>query len=139
EGANQYGGAEPSYLPLPKGSWGYDEDLEDLVPEYNPEEEKKILAEAGYEDGLDTEIYVAESRVPYATIFQNQMEENLNINVETKVVEWGTYSDTVSKNNAPMSIGGWNWYPDPYFFLNQLYHSNQLGSLGNGKGFENEE
>lgn len=139
EGANQYGGSEVSYLPLPKGSWGYDEDLEDLVPEYNPEEAKKLLAEAGYEDGFDTEIYVAESRVPYATIFQNQMEENLNINVETKVVEWGTYSDTVSKNNAPMSIGGWNWYPDPYFFLNQLYHSDQLGSLGNGKGFENEE
>lgn len=139
QGANQYGGAEVSYLPVPPRSWGYDEDLEDLVPEFDPEAAKELLAEAGYEDGFDTEIYVAEARVPHATIFQNQMEENLGVNVEIKVVEWGTYSDTVSKNNAPMSIGSWNWYPDPYFFLNQLYHSNQIGSLGNGKGYENEE
>lgn len=67
------------------------------------------------------------------------MKENLNIDVEIKVVEWGTLSDTVSKNNAPMSIGGWSWYPDPYFFLNQLFHSDQIGSLGNGRGYSNEE
>lgn len=139
KGANQYGGAVPSYMPLPKGSWGYSKDLEELKPTYEPEAAKELLAEAGYPDGFETEIYLGESRVPYATIFQNQMKENLNIDVEIKVVEWGTYSETVSNGNAPMSIGGWTWYPDPYFFLNQLYHSNQIGSLGNGKGYSNPE
>ncbi|GKV64368.1 MULTISPECIES: ABC transporter substrate-binding protein [Sporosarcina] len=139
QGVSQWGGAVRSYLPLPPGSWGYDEALEDLVPTFEPEKAKELLAEAGYPDGFETEIYVAEARVPYATIFQNQMKENLNIDVEIKVVEWGTYSDTVSKGNAPMSIGGWSWYPDPYFFLYQLFHTDQLSALGNGKGYENPE
>lgn len=138
-GVNQWGGAVRSYLPLPPGSWGYDKELEKLVPTYDPKEAKTLLADAGYPDGFKTEIYVGESRVPYATIFQNQMKENLNIDVEIKVVEWGTYSDTVSKGNAPMSIGGWSWYPDPYFFLYQLFHTDQLSALGNGKGYENPE
>lgn len=25
--------------------------------------------------------------------------------------------------------------PDPYFYLNQLFHSSNIGSLGNGKGY----
>ncbi|WP_409274083.1 ABC transporter substrate-binding protein [Neobacillus sp. SCS-31] len=139
KGVNKWGGAEKSYMPLPKGSWGYSKDLEKLTPTYDPKEAKKLLAEAGYPKGFKTELYLAEARVPYGTIFQNQMKENLNIDVEIKVVEWGTYSDTVSKGNAPMSIGGWTWYPDPYFFLYQLFHTDQIGALGNGKGYSNPE
>lgn len=139
KGVNKWGGAEKSFMPLPKKSWGYSKDLEKLTPTYDPKEAKKLLAEAGYPDGFKTELYLAESRVPYGTIFQNQMKKNLNIDVELKVVEWGTYSDTVAKGNAPMSIGGWTWYPDPYFFLFQLFHSSQVGALGNGKGYENPE
>lgn len=138
-GVNQWGGAEKSFMGLPKKSWGYSADLEELTPTFDPKAAKALLAEAGYPDGFKTELYLAESRVPYGTIFQNQMKENLNIDVELKVVEWGTYSDTVSKGNAPMSIGGWTWYPDPYFFLYQLFHSDQIGSLGNGKGYSNPE
>jgi len=139
KGVNKWGGAEKSYLPLPQGSWGYSKELEKLTPKYDPKAAKKLLAEAGFTDGFKTELYLTEARVPYGTIFQNQMKENLNIDVELKVVEWGTYSDTVAKGNAPMSIGGWSWYPDPYFFLYQLFHTDQIGALGNGKGYDNPE
>ncbi|MEH7009997.1 ABC transporter substrate-binding protein [Neobacillus niacini] len=139
KGVNQWGGAEPSFMGLPKQSWGYSKDLEKLKPTFDPEAAKKLLAEAGYPDGFKTELYLSEARVPYGTIFQNQMKENLNVDVELKVVEWGTYSDTVAKGNAPMSIGGWTWYPDPYFFLYQLFHTDQIGALGNGKGYSNPE
>lgn len=139
KGVNQWGGGSTSFMPLPKESWGYSKDLEKLKPKYNPEEAKKLLAQTDYADGFKTELYVLESRVPYATIFQTQMKENLNIDVEIKVTEWGTLSGIASKGNAPMYIGGWSWYPDPYFFLNQTFHSKQIGSLGNGKGYSNPE
>ncbi|MEC5423216.1 ABC transporter substrate-binding protein [Virgibacillus sp. C22-A2] len=137
QGVNQWGGASVSYAPIPKESWAYSEELESLKPEYDPEAAKELLAETDYADGFKTELHVLESRVPYATIFQNQMKENLNIDVDVKVSEWGTLSDTASKGNSPFYIGGWAWYPDPYFFLNQLYHSDQIGSLGNGRGYDN--
>ncbi|AST93885.1 peptide ABC transporter substrate-binding protein [Sutcliffiella cohnii] len=139
QGVNQWGGGSVSYAPLPQESWGYSEELESLKPAYNPEEAKSILAETDYADGFSIELYVLESRVPYATIFQNQMKENLNIDVDIKVTEWGTLSTIASQGNAPMYIGGWSWYPDPYFFLNQTFHSSQIGSLGNGKGYSNPE
>lgn len=137
QGVHKFGGGTAAYGPLPKGSWGYDESFESLRPEYDPEEAKRILDETEYAGGFEIDLYVLESRTNYATIFQNQMKENLNIDVNIEVSEWGTLTDTISKNNAPMNIGGWSWYPDPYFFLNPRFHSNQHGSNGNGKGYEN--
>lgn len=134
-GVNQWGGAEVSYSPLPKASWGYLENSADYIPEYNPEAAKALLAETEYADGFSIDLFAAEARVPYATIFQSQMKENLNIDVNINVQEWGTYSQTVSNGQAPLNIGGWSWMPDPYFYLNQLFHSSNIGSLGNGKGY----
>ncbi|MBU5445159.1 ABC transporter substrate-binding protein [Paenibacillus sp. MSJ-34] len=137
KGVYQWGGAKPSYLPLPRASWGYDAELESLAPKYDPEKAKQLLAEAGYSNGFKTEIYVGEARVPEATIFATQMKENLNVDVDIKTVEWGTFSDTVSKGKAPLFIAGWTWYPDPDTFLYQMFHSKQIGSLGNGYGYNN--
>lgn len=33
----------------------------------------------------------------------------------------------------------WTWYPDPFFFLNKLFSSSEIGALGNGQGFSNAE
>ncbi|WP_209123635.1 ABC transporter substrate-binding protein [Alkalihalobacillus sp. BA299] len=139
QGVFQYGGAVRSYLPLPKSSWGYDPSLESLVPDFDPERAKELLAEAGYPDGFEIDLYVIERRVPHATIFQSQLKENLNITVNINVVEMGVLTDVASKGNAPMYLMGWSWYPDPDFFLYQMFHSDQIGALGNGYGFDNEK
>lgn len=139
EGVHQWGGGEESFMPLPRSSWGYDESLESLRPEYDPEAAKEILAETEYADGFEIDLYVLDTRANYATIFQDQMKENLNIDVNVNVTEWGALTDTISQGNAPMNIGGWSWYPDPYFFLDQRFHSDQIGSNANGKGYNNPE
>lgn len=139
DGVNQWGGAEASYSPLPKGSWGYEEALKDLVPAYDPKKAKEILSETDYADGFSINLYCADNRVAYATIFQEQMKKNLNIDVKIVTQEWGTYSNTVSSGKADLNIGGWSWYPDPYFYLNQEFHSDSIGSLGNGRGYSNKE
>src|SRR5699024_11771517 len=96
-------GGEESFMPLPRSSWGYDESLESLRPEYDPEAAKEILAETEYADGFEIDLYVLDTRANYATIFQDQMKENLNIDVNVNVTEWGALTDTISQGNAPMN------------------------------------
>ncbi|WP_066497372.1 ABC transporter substrate-binding protein [Abyssisolibacter fermentans] len=141
KGIYKFDEAERGYLALPPGSWGYDESLESLIPSYDPERAKELMKEAGYEDGFTTQIYVADkpARVKMATILQSFLKQNINVDVEIKKVEWGTFSDIASKGKAPMYGMSWTWYPDPYFFLNYMFHSSQIGALGNGQGFNNPE
>ncbi|MGL6201481.1 MAG: ABC transporter substrate-binding protein [Lachnospiraceae bacterium] len=137
DGIYRYGEAQRAYLPLPPGSWGYDSQYEELIPAYNPEEAKKLLEEAGYGDGFSLEIHIADkpARVAAATIFQQNMKENLNIDIQIKTSEWGVFSEIASSGKADIYGMSWTWYPDPFFFLNNLFDSSQIGSLGNGQGF----
>ncbi|MBP1043940.1 ABC transporter substrate-binding protein [Vagococcus sp. BWB3-3] len=141
KGIYQYGEASSAYLPLPKASWGYSQKVEaQMKAEFATDIEaaKGLLAEAGHKEGFKIELYTSEARVPVATIFQAQMKA-LKIDVEIKSVEWGTFSDIVANGKAPLYIMGWSWYPDPDFFLYQMLHSAQIGSLGNGGQYKNEQ
>lgn len=141
KGIYQHDEAQRAYLPLPPGSWGYDASLENLIPAYDPKRAKELMVEAGYPDGFKTEIYVANkpARVKMSTILQMYLKQNLNIDVEIKTVEWGTFSEVASSGKAPMYGMSWTWYPDPFFFLNKMFHSSEIGALGNGQGFNNPE
>lgn len=138
KGLYPYGEAQRAYLSLPPGSWGYDKSLEALVPKYDPERAKELMKEAGYEDGFETDFYVAGSDKA-GVIIQSYLKQNLNIDVNIHLLEWGTFSETVSKGDAPLYSMSWTWYPDPDFFLYQMFHSDQIGSLGNGQGYNNTE
>ncbi|MDO5688721.1 MAG: ABC transporter substrate-binding protein [Tissierellia bacterium] len=140
-GVYKFGEAKPLYLPLPSASWGFSDEAAEIVKSSSGgdvEKAKALLAEAGYPDGFDLELYCAASRVPAATIVQAQMQK-IGINVSINSVEWGTFSDIVSQGKAQSYIMGWSWYPDPDFFLFQMLHSNQIGALGNGGGYNNPE
>ena len=136
----RYGEAKMGYLPLPYGSWGYDAALEDLAPKYDPEAAKALLADAGYPNGFEITLNTGTSEVNkiVATLLQGYWQA---IGVTTKISmnEWGTFSDTVCSGNSDVYSMSWSWYPDPYFFLNKLFHSSETTAIGNGAGYVSEE
>ena len=141
KGVYQYGEAQPASLPLPPGSWGFDQTLEAMVPTYDPAAAKALLAEAGFPNGFKTTLYISNTpiRIKMATIIQQYLKMNLNVDVDIQASEWGTFSEIASKGNADIFGMSWTWYPDPFFFLNKIFASSAIGSLGNGQGYNNPE
>ena len=91
------GSAVAGDSPLPKASPAYNRN----VKKYNQdiEKAKKLLAEAGYPNGLDIELWCMDDgpRVDMCVIIQDQLKK-IGINVEIKIFEFGAY---VSKTALP--------------------------------------
>ena len=127
--ANGY--AIPAAGPLAPNVFGYDENLEGIA--YNQEEAKKLLAEAGYEDGFSTSIWTNETRerLDIATNIQSQLSE-IGIEVEIEIFEWGAYLEKIGEGEHDMFILGWsNGTADADNGLYPLFHSENMGPPGN--------
>ena len=136
----QYGEATPASLPLPPGSWGYDASLESTIPTYNPEHAKELLAEAGYADGLELDLYISntEARQNMAVLVQAYLAQ-VGVTVNIHASEWGSFSEVAMSNNADVFGMSWTWYPDPFFFLNKIFATSEWGGIGNGQHYSREE
>ena len=136
----KYDDAVPGYLPIPFGSWAYDPSQESLAPTYDIEQATQLMADAGYAGGFDISMYVTnqQDRVDLATMLQAYWSV-LGVNLTPVISEWGSFSDAVCGGKADTYAMGWSWYPDPYFFLNNLFASNQTTAIGNGAGYVSAE
>ncbi len=136
----QYNDAVPGYLPIPFGSWAYDASLESLAPSYDIEQAMQLMSDAGYASGFDISMYVTnnQARIDLTTMLQAYWSV-LGVNLTPVVGEWGSFSDAVCGGKADTYAMSWSWYPDPYFFLNNLFASNQTSAIGNGAGYVNAE
>ncbi|MBV9209959.1 MAG: hypothetical protein JOZ52_04990, partial [Acidobacteria bacterium] len=116
-------GIFPGY-PQPKGD------------EFNPEQAKKLLAEAGYKDAsgnfdpkkfpidkVDITYNTQESNKIVAEFIQAQWKQNLGLTVPLKNMEWKTFLDMRAKvEYSGFARSGWvGDYMDPFTFLNLFY------------------
>lgn len=83
--------------------------------DYDPERARELLAEAGYEDGLDITFYVTEGGsgmlqpIPMAEFMQANLAD-VGINVDIETYEWNAYLDEVNagiEGKAAMAQMAW--------------------------------
>ena len=127
----------PAISPLSPGIFGYTEDVTSM--EYNLEEAKALLAEAGYADGFKTTIWTNDNpaRRNVAIVLQQGLKE-LGIDVEIQELEWGAYLEKTAAGEHDMFILGWsNSTGDADYGIYALFHSSQHGDPGNRSFYSN--
>lgn len=129
----------PAIGPLAPGIFGYTEDIDAV--EYNMDEARALLEEAGMSDGFSTTIWTNDNpqRQAIAVLVQESLAE-LNITVEIEVMEFGAYLDQTAAGEHDMFILGWsNPTGDADYGMYALFHSSQKGNPGNRSFYENPE
>jgi dipeptide transport system substrate-binding protein len=110
--------------PMPPTIWGYNNNVKDY--EYNPEKAKALLAEAGYADGFESDLWAMPVQRPYNPNAQRIGEliqaDLAKLNIKTTIVsfEWGEYRKRAQAGEHMMAQLGWtgdNGDPDNFLFL----------------------
>ena len=99
------------------------------VPKADLAEAKKLLAEAGYPNGLNTTLWTNSKkvRVDMATIIQAQLKK-IGVNVKVQVMEWGAYLQGLKEFKHQLFLVGWTCQtPDPDMAVYPTFHSSQIG------------
>ncbi|CAM3789893.1 glutathione ABC transporter substrate-binding protein [Alkalicoccus chagannorensis] len=125
--------------PLAPPVFGSSDDLD--VIEEDLEAAEELLAGAGYEDGLETEIWIDDSRVDrdIAEILQAQLAP-IGIDLEIESLEAGVHRDYISDGEAPMFISSWGTVTgDADYGLYPVFHSSNHGISGNRTFYDNED
>ena len=99
---------------------------------YDPEKAKELLAEAGYPNGFECNLYVnGDVRTRSAQIVQAQLAE-VGITVDISTYEWGAFLDSLNAGDHEMFILGWsNTSFDADGSTYQLFYSENHGATGN--------
>jgi len=111
---------------LPPGVWSADSDLKDY--DYNPEQAKALLAEAGFAKGLSIDLWAMPVQRPYNPNAKRMAEmiqaDWAKIGVQAKVVtyEWGEYLKRVKGGEHQAALMGWTTATgDPDNFFGPLF------------------
>ena len=135
------GNASVATSPVPKITTGHNENSNNYPQ--NIEKAKQLLAEAGYPNGFNIELFVSEDnqRIDMAVIIQDNLKK-IGINAEIKTFQWAAYVSTIENPNIikPLFIMSWNISnDDPDEVLYPLYHSSQIDAHTNVVFYKNEK
>ncbi|WP_088009120.1 ABC transporter substrate-binding protein [Indiicoccus explosivorum] len=137
------GQAIPAKNPIPPAVEGYNDDI-DPYP-YDPEKAKELLAEAGYPDGFEMELFAMPVARPYmpdaARVAEYLQSSFADIGVTAEIVtfEWATYLEKAKNGEADAFLLGWTGTNgDADDFIYSLWHGDNIGSL-NSTHYDNPE
>ncbi|MSO93871.1 MAG: ABC transporter substrate-binding protein [Rhodospirillales bacterium] len=124
--------------PIPPTIWSYNEKVKDYP--YDPAKAKALLAEAGYPNGFETDLWAMPVARPYnpnarrmAEVIQADFEK---VGVKAKIVtfEWGEYLKRSKDGEHQTLLLGWTGdNGDPDNFLNVLLGCGAVGSANRAR------
>jgi dipeptide transport system substrate-binding protein len=111
--------------PIPPTMWSYNKSIKD--DPYDPDAAKKLLAEAGYPSGFETDLWAMPVQRPYnpnakriAELMQADLAK-VGIKAEIKSFEWGEYRKRAQNGEHQTAQLGWTGdNGDPDNFLHTL-------------------
>jgi len=118
--------------PIGKGQYGYDPNLKPRY-EYNPEKAKKLLAQAGYPNGVDVELqtpvgrYTLDKQVTEAIA---AMLTSVGIRAKLLTPEWPTLWANVQAGRVPFYYMGRGSVLDPSPPLHQYFRTGVTPRIG---------
>lgn len=128
--------AQVAKNPLPPTVWSYNDDIKDYP--YDPSKAKALLAEAGYPNGFDTELWTLPVSRPYNPKGKKMgelMQADLaKIGIRAKLVtyDWPTYLAKSRAGEHKMIQMGWTGdNGDPDNFLKVLLSCSAVSGGGN--------
>ncbi|KGQ70780.1 peptide transporter [Chelonobacter oris] len=126
------GAGVPAVNPLPPTIWGYNTEVKDYP--YDLEKAKQLLAEAGYPNGFETQLWVqpvVRNSNPnprrLAEILQSDWAK-IGVKAELVSYEWGDYIKRTKEGLLTAGIYGWSGdNGDPDNFLTPLLGCDSVG------------
>jgi len=119
--------------PLPPTMWSYNESTKDYA--YDPDQAKKLLAEAGFANGFETDLWAMPVQRPYNPNARRMAEmiqaDWAKVGVTAKIVsyEWGEYLRRTKDGEHQTMLLGWTGdNGDPDNFLAVLLGCDAVGS-----------
>ncbi len=111
--------------PIPPSMWSYNDAIKD--DPYDPEAAKKLLAQAGFPNGMTTDLWAMPVQRPYnpnakriAELMQADLAK-IGVKAEIKSFEWGEYRKRMQAGEHQMGMLGWTGdNGDPDNFLHTL-------------------
>jgi dipeptide transport system substrate-binding protein len=122
--------------PIPPTLWSYNDDVKDYP--YDPASAQRLIAEAGYAEGIETDLWYMPVSRPYnpnakriAEMIQTDLAK-VGVRVRLMTDEWSRYRSRLQAGEPSMALYGWTGdNGDPDNFLHTLLGCTAARTGGN--------